>query len=43
LFSRVHRLSGVSTLANRFPARYEQLFCWVFPCENILIRLSPLK
>jgi hypothetical protein len=33
----------VSALANRWPARYEQLFAWTFPCENLLIRLSPLK
>ena len=43
LFSRTHRVLGVSALANRAPARYEQLFCWTFPCENLLIRLTPLK
>lgn len=43
LFSRLHRWSGASGLANRFPARYEQLFCWMFPCENLLIRMTPRK
>ncbi|MGH2570848.1 MAG: class I SAM-dependent methyltransferase [bacterium] len=43
LFSKAHRLTGASALANRCPARYEQLFCWMFPCENLLIRMSPLK
>jgi hypothetical protein len=43
VFSRVHRLCGISALANRFPARYEQLFCWMFPCENMVFRLTPLK
>lgn len=43
LFPRAHVLTGVSALANRAPARYEQLFCWMFPCENLLIRLAPVK
>jgi SAM-dependent methyltransferase len=43
IFSRLHCLSGVSQLANRWPARYEQLFCWVFPCENLRFRLTTIK
>jgi len=42
-FARAHRMTGVSYLANRFPARYEQLFAWLCPCENLLIRLSAVK
>jgi ubiquinone/menaquinone biosynthesis C-methylase UbiE len=43
LFSRLFRLCGISAMANRAPARYEQLFCWIFPCENMLFQLAPLK
>ena len=43
LFSKLHRLGGASFLANRFPARYEQLFAFVFPCENLFFRIEALK
>lgn len=43
LFSKPHRVVGVAALANRFPARYEQLFCWMFPCENLRIELAVVK
>jgi len=43
LFPRLHRLVGVSWLANRSPGRYEQLFCYLCPSENILIRLAAVK
>jgi SAM-dependent methyltransferase len=43
LFSKLHRMMGVSALANRFPFRYEQLFCWSFPCENLWIELAPVR
>ena len=43
VFSRAPRLAGISRLANRYPARYEQLFAFMFPCENLDVRLKALK
>lgn len=43
LFSRLPRLAGISILANAFPARYEQLFAFVFPAENLQIELEAIK
>jgi SAM-dependent methyltransferase len=43
VFSRAHRLSGAGFLANRAPARYEQLFCFLAPCENLHVVLAALK
>ncbi len=43
MFPRLHRWTGVSRLACHNPARYEQLFCFMFPCENLLIRITPVK
>jgi SAM-dependent methyltransferase len=43
LFSRLHRLDGASWLANRFPGRYEQLFAFMFPTENLAIELEVSK
>jgi len=43
LFSRIFRLTGISLLANRFPARYEQLFAFSFPAENLYFELEVRK
>jgi hypothetical protein len=43
IFSRVFRMTGVAAVANRFPARYEQLFAFRFPAENLGIELVVLK
>ena len=43
LFSRMFRLLGISRVANWFPARYEQLFAFVTPAENIYIELEVIK
>lgn len=42
-FPRIFRLTGISWLANAFPARYEQLFAFLFPAENLRIELEVLK
>lgn len=43
LFSRAHRMIGIAALANAFPARWEQLFAWMAPAENLLFELEVLK
>lgn len=43
LFPRAHRLTGASRLANKYPARYEQMFCFLFPCENMVLELRVIK
>jgi SAM-dependent methyltransferase len=43
VFSRLPRLVGIARLANTFPARYEQLFAFTFPAENLLLELTVLK
>lgn len=43
LFPRPWRVLGVAALANAAPARYEQMFAWCFPAENLLFELEVLK
>jgi 2-polyprenyl-3-methyl-5-hydroxy-6-metoxy-1,4-benzoquinol methylase len=43
VFPRLFRLTGVSYLANAFPARYEQLFAFIFPAENLCFELEVVK
>ena len=43
LFPRLWRISGVAALANRFPARWEQLFAFVFRAENLYFELKVVK
>ena len=43
LFPRVWRMTGVAWLANRFPARWEQLFAFVFRAENLSFELEAVK
>ncbi len=43
LFQRVWRILGVAALANRFPARWKQLFAFVFRAENLLFELRAVK
>jgi len=43
LFPRVWRMTGVAALANRFPARWEQLFAFVFRAENLVFELEVVK
>ena len=42
-FWKLHRLNGVSLLANRFPLYYEKLFAFIFPAMNIEFELEVLK
>ncbi len=43
LFPRIWRLTGVAALANRFPARWEQLFAFVLRAENLYFELKAVK
>lgn len=43
LFSRLFRLTGIALLANAFPARYEQLFAFICPAENLALELEVVK
>jgi SAM-dependent methyltransferase len=43
LFPRAYRLLGAAGLANAFPARWEQMFAWSFPAENLLLEMEVLK
>jgi SAM-dependent methyltransferase len=43
LFPRLWRVTGVAALANRFPARWEQLFAFVFRAENLYFELEAVK
>jgi SAM-dependent methyltransferase len=42
-FWKLHRLDGVSFLANRFPGYYEKLFAFMFPAMNIEFQLEIIK
>lgn len=42
-FWKLHRLNGVSFLANRFPLYYEKLFAFIFPAMNIEFTLEIIK
>lgn len=39
LFPKIYRLSGIAWLMNKFPHRYEQVFCYIFPAENMEFNL----
>jgi SAM-dependent methyltransferase len=43
LFPRIWRLCGISALANRFPARWEQLFAFIFRAENLEFSFEIVK
>ena len=43
LFPRVWRLLGISTIANRYPTRWEQLFAFLFRAENMEFSLIVTK
>jgi SAM-dependent methyltransferase len=43
VFPRLFRMTGIAALANAFPARYEQLFAFTFPAENLCIELEVVK
>jgi len=43
LFPRIWRMTGVAALANRFPARWEQLLAFVFRAENLSFELRVVK
>lgn len=43
LFARTLRIVGIAGIANAFPARYEQLFAFTFPAENLYFELEVLK
>jgi SAM-dependent methyltransferase len=42
-FWKLHRLDGVSLLANRYPLYYEKLFAFIFPAMNIEFELEAVK
>ena len=42
-FWKLHRLNGISLLANRFPLYYEKLFAFIFPAMNIEFELEVIK
>lgn len=42
-FWKIHRIDGVSILANRFPIYYEKLFAFMFPAMNIEFQLEIVK
>jgi SAM-dependent methyltransferase len=42
-FWKLHRLNGVSFLANWFPVYYEKLFAFIFPAMNIEFELEAIK
>jgi len=42
-FWKLHRLNGISLLANRFPLYYEKLFAFIFPAMNIEFQLEVIK
>jgi SAM-dependent methyltransferase len=43
IFWRLHRINGISFLANRFLLLYEKLFAFIFTAMNIEFRLSVIK
>lgn len=43
LFPRIWRMTGVAALANRFPARWEQLFAFAFCAENLFFEWRVVK
>jgi SAM-dependent methyltransferase len=43
LFPRLWRMTGAAALANRFPARWEQLFAFVIRAENLEFELRAVK
>jgi len=42
-FPKLWRVTGIAALANRFPARWEQLFAFVFRAENMVFELLAVK
>jgi len=42
-FWKLHRIDGISFLANRFPLLYEKLFAFIFPAMNIEFVLRVVK
>ncbi|OGW07965.1 MAG: hypothetical protein A2W75_00495 [Nitrospinae bacterium RIFCSPLOWO2_12_39_15] len=42
-FWKIHRLNGISVIANLFPQYYEKLFAFIFPAMNIKFILKVLK
>ncbi len=42
-FWKLHRLNGVSLLANRFPIPYEKLFAFIFPAMSLEFELEVWK
>lgn len=42
-FWRLHRINGISFLANRFPSLYEKYFAFIFPAMNIEVGLKVIK
>lgn len=42
-FWKLHRLNGISFLANKKPILYEKLFAFIFPSMNIEFKLKVIK
>lgn len=43
IMPKIFRILGINLLANKFPNRYEQLFCYIFPTENLYFELKLQK
>ncbi len=43
IMPKIFRILGINLLANKFPNRYEQLFCYIFPTENLYFELRLKK
>ena len=43
IFPRLWRLLGIEIIMNRIPHRYEQLFCYIFPAENMYFEIEIIK
>lgn len=42
-FWKLHRINGISLLANRFPVHYEKMLAFIFPAMNIVFELEVVK
>lgn len=42
-FPKLWRITGVAWLANKFSHRWEQLFSFIFRCENLIFTMKAIK
>ena len=43
ILPKIWRLVGIETLMNAYSHRYEQLFCYIFPAENMYFEIEIIK